>query len=462
MAPFDQVISPYEDELARLQAELEMSRTKSQGLDKKIYEKPESDWRNVLAQAVLTLAPAALGAAIGGKEGGALGFQAGGAGADRFLQSVAEEQKRRQALAFSEKQDLASQIKGLEQESRGIQSKLTDTKSKVALKALENKEPSTESKRILQSLLDDPARKFTAQELDTLAKDGIKDTVIDRYRQTALQAKKFSDGGKESLFEEDEYAAFERLSDDIKGNELPGDARTVASNKYLQNLLESARNRREYGARDLREAKLDIDEEKAQTAKDSRTVPGYTGRTRTPKQAVDFADTNFDYDRVEYTLNQLKQSLIRGGDTIAGEEAVIQGQLLANAMNAIKKKENFGAAFTELEAQLTAGLLPALKRNPVTGSLTKAQLEGALGRDPFVAIDNYLNLLEAERVMQAANLGLKPKKLSAFGKQLVADYEERGMYNQSVEEGGASPEPSSARLSLIEKLQGKVGGNNGR
>lgn len=125
MAPFEQLSNPYQSQIDALTSLEEERRRLMLEKQKEALAKPKSDWRNVLAQAVLTLAPAALGAAIGGKEGGALGFQAGGAGADRFLQAVAEEQQRRQGLsaleaqtAEQEAQSAQKQRAELEKESR--------------------------------------------------------------------------------------------------------------------------------------------------------------------------------------------------------------------------------------------------------------------------------------------------------------------------------------------------------
>lgn len=421
MSPYEGALSPYEEEIARLQQELLTKQARSAELGAQVNKPQRKEWSDVISQAALTLLPAVLGTAISGKEGGLVGFQAGRAGGDRFLQSLAEEQAKREALLLNEQKLEDLGIKGIEQQLRGTQSKLTDTRSKVALQGLKEGGDSAESKKLLQWLMQNPAQPLSEDQIRIAAENGIKDTTIANYRKLGFQVQKATDSATPEQEE-----AFKRL---IAGKGTSEDIQTVADNDELFDRYKSIENlniMRSFAGSKAQQADLqrEAEQERQEKSKRERSITGAFGTTNRPKAAETLEKDYVQLDKLDNILTKLEESVIKGGNALTGDESAKQYQLMNEAISAVKDLRGYGAAFTELEAELVRGVLPVLKSS---NGVTASMLSEALGRDPLKVLQRYKELLDEERVMRAANLGLIPKRRSTSASDaMIQTYIEQG------------------------------------
>ncbi len=142
------------------------------------------------------------------------------------------------------------------------------------------------------------------------------------------------------------------------------------------------------------------------------TIDQTSGQAPTKDDGRKFTATVSAYNKVNNYLDQLTDSISKGGGNDPTDpEFVRQRQLLGGIQVAFKEKNNFGAALTANEQAINDAQLPVLLANPNT-SIAKALVESGMGRTPQEAIANLKLMLNGELESQAMTYKFKPKALS--------------------------------------------------
>ena len=264
--------------------------------------------RNPIEQAIVGLAPMALGALLGGKQGLGAGGIGSVAGLKAYDSYADEEAKRQQLIASQFYKDAQANV----------------TASQKAMDAL----------RGAQVTID--AKNQDALEMESL-RQGNRLEAIDRKGQYV------SGGGLDQPVDEETRLAAEAalgpLPPDITAREL-GVRTNILS---AQGVTEDREYRRQERAND-----------KAAEVEKSH-IPGLRWK-HLPKDAATFNDTRKKYEawmKMNDSYRELEAIYARNnGQPIYGDDLDKVGQLTKSLMTDVKDLREFGAAFTTLEAEL--------------------------------------------------------------------------------------------------------------
>ena len=133
------------------------------------------------------------------------------------------------------------------------------------------------------------------------------------------------------------------------------------------------------------------------------------GPSKENKDGSKFTAVVMTNGKIQAYLDDLGESLAKGGSNDpADPEFQNQRQIISNIQSAMKERNNFGAALTDIENKINNGMLPRILARPDIG-VGAILIEEGLGRDPIEAIDNLKKILDQEVDVAAKTYKFKRK-----------------------------------------------------